>query len=508
MIESDYKFTENSQNTVDLLLLDREEKIEKSSLKEIKEDNSTSVSNKIQLICELWQANSINQVFEEFSRFLELFRNIKDNYIPESITNMINLIFDIVIPFFSETQLEVTDIMLMVINKCLFNLVNISAHSILIPTFPPTIYDLLCSHFCQHKTEPAIPDKNNIFILCPESIKILVNLSSDENICQEIKKKLSLDDIRYFYVNQYEILTANSIEDILIKQQKGCLKIFYNILRNSDLENADFPGEQVLNFVQEMIDLSKDTKQIKWIINIIFLLVQNESAAHQIMADSKLIMFVNLCLHHENMNTIFRKSEEIIKIQITSLKIFSMLLNIKNYLCVIDIKQVVDLSNDQNSFELVLAALQTLHNFADSNEHTDILIENDVLPIIHERINFGNYKMKQAAIKVLVNMFYFPPNKHIMALVKYEIQYDVICFYKTLSEIMSETDIPKIIHIGLVGLLNFFTRLAELDVDLIEILNISGLVDILPELSQIDDENVESAQKALMSFISEKMKPE
>ena len=505
----DYKNFENPKDKEALFLFNDDEEVEKPNLKYINEEKTESISNQIQLITELWTSKDFNSMLDELRRFSESFRTIKDNYIPESITTMIEVIFDIFNSYFYEdksSDLLADKYKQNVLIECLIILVNITSHTDLISYLPPTLFEFCCSQFLEHKMSSTIPEKNNIYILCPDCLKILVNLTSNENSCLEIANRISLDDIQQFYFNQVQILTYHLYQDLVIKQQKQCLKIFYNILINSNIEESDFPVDQVLIFLQKVIDSSRDTSQIKWINKIIFLIVQNESAAYKVMSNDYITNFVNTCLNNQILRTIFRKEDPIIETEITSLQIISMLLNIENYICGIDIEKVIELANNQNNFKLVLTALETLKNFADCPEHSDILIDSFVLPIIYERLTQGIHDMKQAASKILVNLFYYTPINNFSILLQYETDYEKIYLYKNLVDVLSETDDSDIIYFGLLGFLNFFTRIIELGIDFQEVFNFSGLLEILPDLGeQIEDQNINDAKDSLMAFIRSKI---
>ncbi|KAK8900120.1 hypothetical protein M9Y10_002443 [Tritrichomonas musculus] len=482
-----YKIPDISSNSRTATFYDDDDQITKSSLSYLKEDDSQSIDNQIKCIYESWNKQDFEKLYKKLCFFSDRICHIDAKYIPDSITQFMEILFTIISFFSNENTCEDDQIIL---DVCFKILTNISFHSTLIPLIPQSMFDFCTSIFSKFSLLPnddiTLPSYSDCVI------KILLNLTSCNDSCQGVKIRLTLDQIQRFYFN-------NCIDTSL---KANCLEIFFNILKFSDIESNDFPISSVSNFVLNSINLIQNKREVEFLLKTFTLLVQNDSMSHILMTNQVFSIFINNCLQKPFLNKYLFNKKEITQIQIITLKIISMILNVDNYQFTFNVQAVVDLANDQNDLNLILTAFETLANFADSPEHVDLLLDCEALKIIYMRMEMGLIEMKEASTKVLANIFFYLSNKAIDAMVESD-------GVKWLTDKLFEIEEPNIIYVSLKGLYNFFTKIEgfSFKYNFDKIFNTSGLYDCLNHLQfQSDDQNVRDATLSLIEFFKNHFK--
>ena len=142
----------------------------------------------------------------------------------------------------------------------------------------------------EEQKAPALSKSMDIFF------PILINMTSRQEFGTEINQLITFENINGFYLNP--LINSNQKENIL--------KIFLNILHNSDVTEEDFPlGDSFLLITRILQNF--DSKHTYLFIRIIYLLLENPLIATQIMTDITFTNFINSCLNTSFLKSIYQK---------------------------------------------------------------------------------------------------------------------------------------------------------------------------------------------------------
>ncbi|OHS95829.1 hypothetical protein TRFO_38012 [Tritrichomonas foetus] len=445
-----------------------------------------SVNDMIQSLILYWREQNLSEFYPSLVFLSEELLLVEQNEMDLCLLNeIISIIFTILVAPFNEEATNQYHRYL--IDACLATIINLLRFPEGYKVVSNDIYDLCCSVFSTYSNYNETEENSLASIYIENSLRIIRNLTALPETYQIIADKIFLNCIGNFLVNPY-------IHD---KYKKQSLVILYNIMKNSDILDSSFPIEQLLQLLRVLVGCT-NSKNIYWLLHIILLLTLNDITAYKVMEIEEFQLFINNCLSRENITSQkITNEEKIYKIQMLALNIISYILNVENYDFDVNVTLLVNLASNRSSSDLILAALRTIQNYADCPEHVDTLIENHILFVINEYLEFGNYKLKIPCLNIHSNLLVFAPVSKLNELFE--------CKSITIAlEAINDSDDINLIKNYLHGLLNLVEHIENHNLAFPHhhVFHVSNGIEILESLKIKFDDNDERMTEYINSLLS------